>query len=213
MNLWNLRAPIYDFFRKPWPLNIILKKETKHVQELLANVNPGGSIALDIGCGIGHSVTFLPGAWQVFAFDKSLQMAKRARRSGLKNVAVADAEFLPVKDDSANVILAIGLTEYLRSLQHFFAEIRRVGKNSSLLLCTSSPPGIFSMLRNIGGSKIYQRASVKVIETAQDAGNSLLSQRHFFTQDAFLFQIFKKNPLEAPKSDAGLLPPLQGNRR
>lgn len=202
MNLWNLRAPLYNFFRKPWPLNIILGKETRNIRELLAGVHLYDGKVLDVGCGVGHSSHLLPGAWQVFAMDKSRRMAARAARAGTKNVAAAEADFLPVADNSFDVILAIGLTEYLASLPKFFAETKRSGKNNSLLLCTSSPPGIFSLLRNLGGSKIYQRAPKKIIQTAANAGLALLAQRHFFSQDAFLFQILKENPFLGAKSDS-----------
>ncbi len=201
MNLWNLRASLYNLFRKPWPLNFILNKETLNIRELLAGVNLDDGKALDVGCGVGYSSHLLPGAWQVFAMDKSRRMAARAVRTARRNVAAAEADFLPVADNSFDIILAIGLTEYLTSLSHFFAGTKRAGKHNSFLLCTSSPPGIFSLLRNIGGSKIFQRRSIQVIKAAQDAGLAFLEQRHFFSQDAFLFQILKENPYRAVTSD------------
>ena len=202
MNLWNLRAPLYNFFRKPWPLNVILKKETRHIRELLAGIDFDNGRVLDVGCGVGHSSHLLLGTQQVFAIDKSHRMAARAVRIGAKNVIVAEANFLPVTDNSFDMILAIGLTKYLTTLPQFFAEIKRAGKPDLFFLCTSSPPGIFSLLRNVGGSKVYRRSSEKIIETAKEAGISFLAQRHFFSQDAFLFQILKENPFRGAKSDA-----------
>lgn len=192
MNLWNLRAPFYRIFRKPWPLNAILKKESQLVHELLTTIEHGGGRALDIGCGIGHSMCFAPASFHIFGMDKSQRMVKTAAHSGISNILCADAEHLPLRNNSFDLILAIGLSEYLQALHRIFRQVKRTGKKESLLILTSSPPGFFSILRNLTGSKIIPRPASEIIRIAQSEGLSLISQKHFFSQDAFLFQISKK---------------------
>ena len=189
MNLWNLKAPLYNLFRKPWPLNRILRCETKNIQSLLRLVPQQDLVALDIGCGAGSSIKLLNGKIKAIGLDGSFNMAKQAFQNTNCPVVVADSLALPFAANAFNLITAIGLLEYLEDIEAFFSFSAAALIPGGYLLVTSSPPGLFTTLRRVGGNKIHPRKADFIIDSAERCNLNLVDKKSCFSQDVFLFTL------------------------
>jgi len=189
MNLWNLKAPLYNLFRKPWPLSRILGRETENIQELLRLFPQQEGSGLDIGCGTGRSMQLIAGTKKMLGFDGSFVMAKQAVQNTNHPVVVADALTLPFSAKSFSLITAIGLLEYLDDIEDFFAGCAAVLKPDGYMLVTSSPPGLFTSLRRASGNRINPRKADAVIETAGRFHFALIKKKFCFSQEVFLFSL------------------------
>ena len=186
MNVWQAKAFIYDFLRKPWPFNRILATEYK-INSMMLEMVPGETgRALDIGCGVGYSTTLL-NTFESYAIDISFNMAKRAA-SKTKNVIVADAHRLAFRERSFDIVSCIGLSEYLSLLWHLRDSIAAVLKPKGFLLITSSPKNLYGYARIIGGAKLFLRHNSDVKNCFEASGFKLVEQHHIFSMDTFLFQ-------------------------
>ena len=186
MNLWDVKALFYSVARKPWPLNSIHKKETEIIKLLLHQVTINNPKVLDVGCGVGHSTALLNPEWNTIAVDKSKKMLHQAR-SFNRGLVAADATALPFNSQTFDLIACIGLSEYIEDLDALLFEMFSLLRDGGFLLMTSSPESVFCQLRNIGGSKIHTRNAESVLSSAS-AFLKPISQVHFFSMDAFLFQ-------------------------
>lgn len=103
-----------------------------------------------------------------------------------------DAVFLPFRDHTFPVILAIGLTEYLADKTFFFQEIVRVLDPKGYFLVTISPPNTLNAIRNLLGSRIYP-TGMDQWETAIDStGFSVIDQKKSLIQMQYLLCVPKK---------------------
>ncbi|MBN2413586.1 class I SAM-dependent methyltransferase [candidate division KSB1 bacterium] len=189
MNLWNLKAPLYNLFRKPWPLNRILGRETENIKTLLQLIPPQEGTALDIGCGTGRSIKLYKGSINFIGLDGSFNMAKQASQNTNYPVVVADALRPPFSANSFSLVTAVGLLEYLDDLETFFANCAAVLKQGGHLLVTGSPSGLFTSLRRVGGTKIHPRKADVIIEAAERYNFKLVGKKSCFSQDVFLFRV------------------------
>ena len=105
----------------------------------------GGGRVLEVGCGAGSLLEPMHRAGLVpVGVDRSWEMTLRyaARARSLQataRVARADAEHLPFADGTFNVIVALGLLEYLPSPSRFLGEAARLlARNGRLLLSVPS---------------------------------------------------------------------------
>ncbi len=91
-----------------------------------------GTMALDIGCGAGNqSLCLINEGFAVVSADLSMEAVKVTRdylgESGKQAMAVnADAESLPLPDNSVDVCICGLLLHHFRNLDKVAAEIRRV---------------------------------------------------------------------------------------
>jgi len=120
MKTWNLKAPLYSLFRKPWPLCIIHKRETENIISLLHLIPQQDGTGLDLGCGVGHSMKLSEDSMPLIGLDSSFIMARQASKTTNRPVVVADALSHPFKSKSLCLIMAVGLIEYLEDSEKFF---------------------------------------------------------------------------------------------
>ncbi|MFD9892282.1 class I SAM-dependent methyltransferase [Amycolatopsis sp. NPDC059027] len=135
------------------------------VGEALKNC-PGGAL-LDIGCGPGAQVRYLlderPGDFRITACDQSFAMieatAERVGPAGGVRLSVADIEDMPFGDDSFDVVLAMGVLEYVDA-GNALREVARVLRPGGLLVATMLNPlspyrlfewGVFWPARRVAG--------------------------------------------------------------
>ena len=105
-------------------------------------------LVLDVGCGTGNIIRFLASKdIDTIGIDISTYAARKAK------AIVASATYLPFKDSSINVILAIHIIEHLHTheLFTFLSECKRVGRTpTSVLIIT---PNAWSILRLLQGKR------------------------------------------------------------
>lgn len=188
MNLWNIKAPLYHLFRKPWPLSFIHKRERQNLLALAAQLPPLTGIGLDVGCGTGDSLQLAPPGLQMIGIDASFNMTRQTYQKQHVPVVVAEATHLPVSPESCAFIMAIGLLEYLDALPAFFGNCSAALQPDGFLLVTSSPAGAFTSGRKIGGSKIIARTAFEIIAYCRQFGLECVDIKTFFPQEAFLLK-------------------------
>jgi SAM-dependent methyltransferase len=96
----------------------------------------GARRALDIGCGAGRNALPLASAgWDVLAIDLSWPMlgaaaerVARERPAGRVALALAPMEHLPLRDGSADLIVAHGIWNLARSARQFRQAIREAAR-------------------------------------------------------------------------------------
>ena len=118
------------------------------VRELLIRYLPvggDGSVAatgsrrlvlLDVGCGTGATLRAIADLGDGVGIDRSLQALRFCQRRGLKELALASAEALPVRTGSADVVLALDLLEHIEDDAAACREFARVLRPGGLLLIT-----------------------------------------------------------------------------
>lgn len=120
--------------------------------EYLADRVP--QVALDVGSGPAHAAAAMRKRWpkaQVLALDMSLPMLRQARKqSGWWKPfgrVCADAQALPLLDNSVDVIFSNLCLQWVEDLPAVFAGFGRVLKPGGLLLCSTFGPETLVELR------------------------------------------------------------------
>ena len=194
MNLWNIYARFYDVLRSNPVTQIFHRNEQESIQillNLIINIPTDGS-ALDLGCGTGINLRYIPSDFShIFALDKSSEMVARTGKI-FKHVemAVGDACSTHYSSGSMDLILCVGVSEYVSDLHLLVAEIFRVLDLNGYVIITSSPPNVLNHMRILMGNKTYLR-SISEFETALKTHQfSIVKTNHTPIQDQFLI---KKN--------------------
>lgn len=133
---------------KPWPIAVLGKSR--------------GGIIVDLGAGscINGIYVYSFGGKYILCIDVSYTMGFLSRRSLLNRDVVGDSIagdmlFIPIKDNSVDVVLAIASIHHIPSkfIDKVFAEIVRISVNGALLIITSwswrQPRFVIPTLMNI----------------------------------------------------------------
>lgn len=111
-------------------------------------------VVLDVGSGTGHASAAMKKRWpkaQVIALDLAAPMLHQARKQAgwWKPFArvCADAQALPLLDQSVDVIYSNLCLQWVDDLPAVFAGFRRVLKPGGLLLCSTFGPDTLVELR------------------------------------------------------------------
>src|SRR6266705_1756754 len=98
--------------------------------EMLEAVIPPSSRVLDAGCGSGvMAAKLMDGGYAVWGIDFAEPMIRQARAlCGSHQFAVGDIEHIPFPDNAFDVVVSLGVIEYLESDEQALREIRRVLK-------------------------------------------------------------------------------------
>ncbi len=187
MNLWDLKAPLYKWFRSPWPLNQIHTNELRQIQQLIKRVPELSGWGLDMACGSGDSMELLPEPLFKLGSDKSISMVQKSHQKN-HSVIASDALHQAVCSNSISFVTVIGLSEYIKDLPLLFIECKRCLLPGGYLLLTSSPPSWFTFLRSVGVNRIHARSVAAIQSLAHESGFTTISYKHAFSQDAFLFK-------------------------
>lgn len=138
---------------------------------------------LDIGSGTGYVSEALLKRYrraEVLALDFAHAMLLRARRRGSwwrrPRCLCADAEALPLADDSVDLILSSATFQWCNDIERTFAECRRVLRPGGLLLFTSFGPDTLMELRR-AWSAVDAHAHVSPFLDMHDLGDALVRAR------------------------------------
>ena len=125
------------------PTGFFLQLRYKKISKILQRLP--GKIMLDVGCGSGIFMRegILQGR-KVVGIDYSKQMIETARRnlsffsSDNYELIEATAQKIPLKNNSMDIVLASGLTDYLKSSETvaFMFEVSRVLKKNGYVIIT-----------------------------------------------------------------------------
>lgn len=119
-----------------------LNERLRLVAKCLASTR-GGKV-LDVGCGPGVLLDSLAdGRFELFGVDHSPAMIRAAKglaAAQTSSLTVSRLEQLPFPDDSFDVILALGVLEYLPQLDAGLAEIARVAKPGAVIVVSMLNP-------------------------------------------------------------------------
>ena len=95
-----------------------------------------GSV-LDVGCGPGIFLRSIS-AMSILSvgIDTSCQSLKYAKRSGVANLACADADFLPLRDEAFDSVFAFTLVQNMPDPASALREMLRVVRSGGLVVVT-----------------------------------------------------------------------------
>ncbi len=96
---------------------------------------------LDLGCGPGILSKILAkrGA-KVTAIDLSPEMVAIAKKYAKVNVQLADAEKLPFKSETFDIVCSSLLIEHLENIRMFFKKINKILKPSGIFIISTAHP-------------------------------------------------------------------------
>ena len=143
-----------------------------------------------MGTGCGNALTLLPDdTYLMAAVDNCLEMVKRTRPYFPKvDFINSDALRLPCRDHSFDLILCIGLTEYIADPELLLSEINRVLDENGYLILTASPRNFITRFRLILGHRLFPRKEIVVRNYLEDKGFILVAKNKTVSQYQFLVQ-------------------------
>lgn len=162
---WSVIAPVYRILRKNPIFGFFFNKEIQALQFLLRHLVHKKIVSIcDLGVGRGHSLDLVDNTIPVrIAIDNSMAMVRYTRKKYTDvKFLVGDVLSLPLKDSSFDLILCIGLTEYVPKIEPLLEQISLALKQEGFLLITSSPKNILTYLRVFSGHKLFARSYLDV---------------------------------------------------
>jgi ubiquinone/menaquinone biosynthesis C-methylase UbiE len=131
--LW---ASVYDS-----GLNPILALERRAMRHLMGPIKP--AIMLDVACGTGQWLLYFQRAGSdVFGCDACDEMLTEAtKNSSLRGrVSIADAERIPIRASTADLVLCSVSLGYFHNVERVFDEFARVSKPGGLIAVSDLHP-------------------------------------------------------------------------
>jgi ubiquinone/menaquinone biosynthesis C-methylase UbiE len=117
-------------------------------------VSPG-SLIVDIGCGSGSNRAAFPIDATYLGVDLSFNMLRRAQAKCASHAWPAhfvqgDAEALPVRNQRADMILAMGVLQHLGHPGQALREITRVAKQKARVVLIDEKRSLYTLQRKLG---------------------------------------------------------------
>lgn len=138
---------------------------------------------LDLGCGTGHALDGLARRFrgaEIVALDFSMRMLGHARRRGhwlnRPRAVCADAEALPLADDSVDLVFSNATLQWVNDLDGTFTELMRVLRPGGLVLFSTFGPDTLKELR-AAWAAVDQGAHVNPFLDMHDIGDALVRAR------------------------------------
>ena len=188
-SLWNLKAKLYRYLRSRFPFNLVLKGENKRLELILRSIDITGKKVIDLGTGTGNVLQFLASTDVQFGIDSTFSMLKLAKQLHTRaNLIQADVLKLPIKNNSVELAVAVGLSEYLKDIKSLIMEVYHILKLNGFLVITFSPSGIWTRLRLILGHPIYPRTFEELITIAKQERFQFVKNSYSLMQGQVLFK-------------------------
>ncbi|MBN1155208.1 class I SAM-dependent methyltransferase [candidate division KSB1 bacterium] len=147
-----------------------------------------GAALYDLGIGTGNALQFLPTNLRIFGFDNNLHMLTLAKRRYAVDVVQASILNLPVRDFSADIVLVVGVSEYITDIDMMFKELQRIMNSGSHALVTYSPLSIISVLRKFTGNKVIIRKREQFEPLIEQYGFEIIDTNYLSTQHQLLIK-------------------------
>jgi len=193
---FTLWSRVYDHQANP-----ILSLEERFLAELLLPVK--GLDVVDVGCGTGRWLQRLSpfGPSSLTGVDSSPEMVGCAREKlgASATVMVGEAESMPLRSSSADVIVASFVTSYLAEIDRLAAEVRRVARPMARIYLSDLHPATASACKwkrsfKSAGTEVelatYEHSVTEVIDWFEASGFevSLLLEPAFESPEREIFE-------------------------
>jgi ubiquinone/menaquinone biosynthesis C-methylase UbiE len=190
-NVWNYIAPLYRTLRSNPIAGYFLKTEMQAAHSLLQQLDFSVIQSIcDLGVGRGHSLDLINSEpASIIALDKSLSMARYTKKHYSETqFMVGDALYLPFKESSMDLIICIGLAEYIHELGLLLRQIRTALISQRFLLFSYSPKSILNSLRVLRGHKLYTRNFTEIQTHLRNCHFKILDNKMTPMQQQYLLQ-------------------------
>ena len=211
-------------YGSPLSLKLRQKKVGEILERIRQNTDEEKLLCLDIGCGWGAmSIVAKEKGFDVVGLDnvrEALKLelhksseGKKALEDKVQNIpdmqnilytkVLGDALFLPFKEDTFDVAIAVEVLQYIPKIRKFFTEVKNVLKiGGYFLLVFPSSSSIFWM-KKVGRSKLLLREVDKVRKVLWMCGFKVVSEDSITPFDILPSKIsklfcFKTAPLMPP---------------
>ncbi len=186
MTLWDWKSTFYHYRQTVFPFSLILKREIRNIEDLMAKCNLNGAPVLDVATGPGTMLEVLPAAAKVVASDRSLKMLNKVALQRAACYVAADSTHLPFKANSFKLISAVGVFEYQKHPQVFLRELHRVIMASGMLLLTYSQINFFNHLRYLWGHRLHLMTHQRMTQMLTETGYALSRMKQSLMQRQML---------------------------
>lgn len=189
MKFGRVTAFLYGAFRARYPFSFFLEEEKEVARAMLDPVLRTGQRVLDAGCGDGHVTQGLLEKNMAFRFvclDASKSMMERIPEHPDIDKRVGSLECSGLSDDTFDVILCLGVAEYLREPIVVLREFHRMARPDAILLITFSPPGFLNYLRWILGRRLTLLDENECRTLLNQSGWTIISQGRTMLQYQFM---------------------------
>lgn len=154
----------------------ICTRLVEHLQPVVLQPN----VILDVGTGTGQVLSLLKQRYKkahLLALDIAPEMLKKAEKStgwfNKPSVMCADAEYLPLKDNSVDMVVSNLMLQWSADLQKAFSEFKRVLKPGGVLMFSTFGPDTLKELRD-SWNRVDQYGHVNHFLDMHDVGDALL---------------------------------------
>ena len=165
--IWKILAPYYLFLRENPISFLFLRKEMQAIHLLLSEISDLTlNYVCDLGSGRGHSLNYIPAHAKLkLGIDDCSEMIYLTKDQFPNTLFTqANALQMPFHHSTFDLILGIGLLEYIRDANQLLSQLYNALKVNGYLLITNSPPNPLTYLRFLNGHRIFARHP-KRIET------------------------------------------------
>lgn len=185
MQTWDLKAKIYNSMRSLPLIRAIYAAEKNRILHLLGERE--FIKHLDLGTGTGSSLeVFRHSRWLVVSdFSREMIRITRCRHRGPAILLNAEAG-LPFKNESFDLVSAIGVVEYVCNLNSLLAECRRITVRNGFFLLTNSPPRRLNRLRALTGDAPMLRPGTMLEAVLAEQGWCVFKKSESLLQEQYL---------------------------
>ena len=85
-----------------------------------------GKKVVDVGCGTGYWLAYLPKDFEKVGVDISKQMLEKAKEKGLKNVVLGDVQNIPLKSNYFDTSLCFFTLQHILSLENLISALKEI---------------------------------------------------------------------------------------
>jgi SAM-dependent methyltransferase len=123
----------------------------------------GTETILDVGCGNGTYLAELVRRGHtgpIVGIDRSPAMARRSAAHAA--TAIADAQALPLADDSVDVVLSMHMLYHVPDIDRAISELRRVVRPGGTAMVTTNGPGHTREVKQLFAAAAHRLSGVQV---------------------------------------------------
>jgi SAM-dependent methyltransferase len=182
--LWWIKSKLYNILRP----GFILKDENEALFSMLQQVI-GDSVkkVLDIGTGTGNSYRLL-NRFSVYKVGLDTSLAMLYQNSEKRGLVNGDILTVPFREGTFNLVVCIGVSEYLPDLCTLLKAIKSLLTERGYLVISISPNTVLNLLRSLSGHRLYLRDDKQMKLAAADQRFEFIKKDKTRMQHQYLLQ-------------------------